>query len=410
MPLDTSRFEPTRQSAWPWRAGLVVNDPKLASEIAAALAEVRAACVFQIAASSSALEIFALIERDQPDLLFVELSATSVPSQEWMAAVQGADGTPLVVAVHVSADPAHMIGALRAGATEFLSLPLNPAIFSAMEHIGARLASSRPIQHTQGRIIGVVSAKGGCGATTLACHLGLALGQAEASERVLVADLDYQSPAVHRVCRMKPQRRAGETFDSVRRLSSSNWREFFTPLSNSVDVMAGPEIGSTTLPEPWRIESLFRHLTRGYSIVMVDLGRHLNPGTWAFLQHVDELLVVAAPDVLALYQTRYILQTLTNRGFERSRIRLVLNMSENTPRDFWIESIEQMFEMRLFAVIPVDRVALPVARPGSLPGTPTGSQQDRLVFPADTPFGKAVTKLAGRLLKNEAAGPSRRAA
>ena len=409
MPLDTSRFEPTRQSAWPWRAGLVVNDPKLASEIASALGEVRAACVFQIPASSSALEIFALIERDQPDLLFVELSATSVPAQEWMAAVQGADGTPLVVAVHVNADPVQMIGALRAGATEFLSLPMNPAIFPALERIGARLTSSRPIEHSQGRIIGIVSSKGGCGATTVACHLGLALEQADASQRILVADLDYQSAAVHRVYRMTPQRRAGETFDSVRRLSSSNWEEFFVPVSPTVDVMAGPETGGTTLPEPWRIESLFRHLTRSYALVLADLGRHLNPGTWAFLQHVDELLVVAAPDVLALYQTRYILQTLTNRGFERSRIRLVLNMSENTPRDFWIESIEQMFEMRIFAVIPADHTALPGAQPGTNHGNnPAGKEQ--LVFAADTLFGKAVAKLAGRLIKNETAGPSRRAA
>ncbi len=405
MPLDTSRFE-TRQSAWPWRAGLVVSDPKIASDIAAALAEVRAACVFHIPAASSVGEIFALIERDQPDLLFVELAATSLPPQEWMATVQGTDGTPLVAAVHVSADPEQMIGALRAGATEFLSLPMNPAIFTALERIGVRLATNRPSENSQGRIIGIVSSKGGCGATTIACHLGLALGQANPSQKVLVADLDYQSAAVHRIFRMTPKRRAGETFDSVRRLCSSNWGEFFTPVSPSVDVMAGPETGCTTLPEPWRIESLFRNLARSYPLVLVDLGRHLNPGTWAFLQHVDELLVVAAPDVLALYQTRYILQTLTSRGFERSRIRLVLNMSENTPRDFWIESIEQMFEMRLFAVIPVDRAALPWVQPGAT----AGATKDRLVFAADTMFGKAVAKLAGRLIKNETAGPSRRAA
>jgi Flp pilus assembly CpaE family ATPase len=172
------------------------------------------------------------------------------------------------------------------------------------------------------------------------------------------------------------------------------------PVTPSVDLMAGPETGSTTLPEPWRIESLFRHLARAYPLVLADLGRHLNPGTWAFLQHVDELLVVAAPDVLALYQTRYILQTLTGRGFERSRIHLVLNLSESTPRDFWIESIEQMFEMRLFAVIPSDRTAL---------ASQSGSG---LTFPADTPFGKAVTKLARRIIRNESAGPlnNRRAA
>jgi pilus assembly protein CpaE len=381
-----------------WRAGLVVDDPKLAAEIAAALSELRATCLFQTAASPSVSDIYALVERDRPDLLFVELAATSVPPRDWMRAVQAGECAPLVAAVHPSADPGHMIEALRAGAIEFLSLPMNPGIFGAMDRISARLESTRVVARSQGRIIGIVSAKGGCGATSLACHLALALGKADASKKVLVADLDYQSPSVHRIYCLKPQRRAGETFDSVRRLSSSNWGEFFTPLSPSIDVMAGPEIGSTTLPEPWRIESLFRHLTRAYSLVLVDLGRHLNPGTWAFLQHVDELLVVAAPDVLALYQTRYILQTLTNRGFERSRIRLVLNLSENTPRDFWIESIEQMFEMRLFAVIPTDKTAF------------SDVSKDQLVFPAETPFGKSVAKLAGRLIRNENAGPSRRAA
>lgn len=421
MPSDTTRFDTLRQSAWPWRAGLVVNDPKLAEEIAAALSEVRAACVFQVSASAPIMEIFALVERDSPDLLFVELAATSVPSREWMAAVQSSDKTPLVAAVHTSADPEQMIGALRAGATEFLSLPMSPGIFGAMDRIAARLQSARPPEIAQGKIIGIVSAKGGCGATTLACHVGLALGQADPSRKILVADLDYQSPAVHRICRLKPQRRAGETFDSVRRLSSSNWAEFFTPVAPSVDILAGPEAGNTTLPEPWRIESLFRHLTRCYPLVLADLGRHLNPGTWAFLQYVDELLVVAAPEVLALYQTRYIIQTLTSRGFDRARIRLVLNLSENTPRDFWIESIEQMFEMKLFAVIPADHTAFPVSTAGLPPGltqsgltqnglSQNGSAKNGLSFPAETLFGKSVIRLADRLSKDEGTGPARRAA
>jgi pilus assembly protein CpaE len=407
MPLDTTRFETPRQSAWPWRAGLVVNNPQLADEIAAALSEVRAACVFQVAASAPIVEIFALIERDSPDLLFVELSATSVPSIEWMASVQNGDGSPMdgspmVVAVHASADPEQMIGALRAGATEFLSLPMSPGIFEALDRIGARLQSAKPAESPQGKIIGIVSAKGGCGATTLACHIGLALGLADPSRKILVADLDYQSPAVHRICQLKPRRRAGETFESVRKLNSSNWAEFFTPVAPSVDILAGPEAGNTTLPEPWRIESLFRHLTRCYPLVLADLGRHLNPGTWSFLQHVDELLVVAAPDVLALYQTRYIIQALTSRGFDRGRLRLVLNLSQNTPRDFWIESIEQMFEMKLFAVIPADRTALPALMPG--PSKPS------LSFPAETPFGKSVVRLADRLSKDENISPTRRAA
>ena len=401
MPLDNRRFDTQRQSAWPWRAGIVVADPQLASGIASALAEVRGPCVFQVSPSASVLEIFALIERDRPDVLFVELAEASLPAMDWMGAVQ-ADGLPLVIAVHPTAAPEQMIEALRAGATEFLSLPLQPAIFDALDRTAARLAAMRsPESETTGRIVGLVSAKGGCGASTLAVHLGMALGSSLAATpeqgKVLIADLDYQASAVHRICAATPRRRAGDTFDSVRRLSSSNWNEFFGPVDPTVDLMAGPEAG-TTPPEPWRIESLFRHLTGRYPLVLADLGRHLNPGTWSFLQHIDELLIVAVPDVLALYQTRYILQTLTGRGFEKSRIRLVLNMSQNTPRDFWIESIEQMFEMRIYAVIPSDSSTL------------AGLPRDRAVFPADSSFGKAVVKLAGRLIKKEDAGSSRRAA
>src|SRR5580704_12109422 len=164
MPLDTTVFETSRQSAWPWRAGLVVSDPRLAEEIAAALSEVRAACVFQVSSSASIREIFALVERDSPDLLFVELGATPVPAREWMSAVQSAGNAPLVAAVHISADPEQMIEALRAGATEFLSLPMNPGIFGAMDRISARLQAIRPAESAHGKIIGIVSAKGGCGA------------------------------------------------------------------------------------------------------------------------------------------------------------------------------------------------------------------------------------------------------
>jgi pilus assembly protein CpaE len=359
---------------------------------------VRATCVFQVSASVPVVKVLELIERDRPDLLFVEIAATPIPAREWMGATQSADGVPVVAAVHATADPEHMIGALRAGASEFLSLPMNPGIFPALDRIAVRLASKQPAETSQGRIIGIVSAKGGCGATTLACHLGLALAKAAPDRKILVADLDYQSPAVHRLCHMKPKQRAGDTFESVRKLSSSNWEEYFLPLNETVDVLAGPDAAQSALPEPWRIESLFRHLNRAYPLALVDLGRHLTPGIWAFLQHVDELMVVAAPDVLALYQTRYIIQTLTSRGFERGRIRLVLNMSDKAPRDFWIESIEQMFEMKLFGVIPADFAGL------------APSTKGEFAFPADAPFGKAVTKLANRVMKNESTGPARRAA
>jgi pilus assembly protein CpaE len=300
-----------------------------------------------------------------------------------------------------------MISALRAGASEFLSSPIKPSIYEAMDRIGALLESRRSAMMERGTIAGVLSAKGGCGATSFACHLGAALhlaanARAGAPPRVLIADLDYQTPGASGVFRNDPRTHAGEAFDAVRRLSSSVWRDFVTSIPNGVDLLASPADVSTNPPavppEQWRVESLFRFVGRQYRWILVDLGRHLNPANWTLLQNVEELFVVTAPDVLALYQTRTILQTLSNRGFDKARIKIILNKNLSSPQDFWVESIEQMFEMSVFGVIPDDRANLE-----KLP-------RDRFEFPAESPFGRAIAKIAARMVRPPGTGSSRKAA
>ena len=72
---------------------------------------------------------------------------------------------------------------------------------------------------------------------------------------------------------------------------------------------------------------------------------------------------------------------------------MILNRNPAAPRDFWVESIEQMFEMPVFAIVPNDCNSL-----DKLP-------RNRFQFPAGTPFGKAMTRLAVRLPRPGSAGP-----
>src|SRR6185312_497400 len=315
--------ETSRRQEWPWKIGLVVDAPELQTEIEASIAETGGSKVFEFNASAPSFEVANAVDRERPDLLFVELARTSKPAAEWIADIRNGEEGPVIVAVHPNAEPAEMIAALRAGASEFLSLPVRPVIYEALDRIGTLLESRRTALLETGRIAGVLSAKGGCGATSVACHLGAALAHTGQSIRVLVADLDYQSPGARSVFRANPRAHAGDAFEAVRRLSSTAWREFVTPISNGVDLLASPAAVIVNIPaeppEPWRIESLFRFAVRQYNWILVDLGRHLNPANWSLLQNIDQLFLVTAPDVLALYQTRSVLQTLSSRGFEKER-------------------------------------------------------------------------------------------
>jgi pilus assembly protein CpaE len=277
-------------------------------------------------------------------------------------------------------------------------LPARPGIFEALDRMTMLLESRRAAAQTRGRMAGVLSAKGGCGATTVTCHLAAALRRAyvngviagkDGARKVLVADLDVQTPAAHRALRAAPQRRVGDAFENVRRLSAGCWSEFATEAGENLDLLAGFDTGGSARPplaEPWRIEGLFRFLSRNYGWVLADLGRNLNPAVWAFIQNLDELFIVTAPDVLALYQTRSILHTLTGRGFDKARLHLILNRNQRGPQDFWIESIRKMFEMNVIAALPDDGPAL------------ERLSRDRFEIPAASPFGRAITKLATRLM------------
>jgi pilus assembly protein CpaE len=399
---DGTGSDEGRRPEWTWTVGLVVESAELLAEIEAALLEVGAKKAFELQPSIPSFEVANAVDREHPEVLFVELARASKAAADWLLDVRRGDDMPLVVAVHPSLDPAEMISALRAGASEFLSLPVRPTIYEAMERLGVLLESRRNATVESGKIVGVLSAKGGCGATSLACYLSAALQTLEPRSRILVADLDYQSPGVPQVFRRAPQSHAGEAFDGVRRISSSTWREFVISVRPGLDVLASPAFNDSgeipDLPEPWRMESLFRFILHHYNWILVDLGRHLNPYNWSLLQHIEELLIVTAPDVLALYQTRSVLQTLTGRGFDKSRVKLVLNRNQTSPADFWVESIQQMFEMSVFGVIPNDEATFEkLAR-------------DRFDLPEDTPFGRQIAKIAARLAKGNGSASTRRAA
>ncbi|MDE3198279.1 MAG: hypothetical protein KGN84_18165, partial [Acidobacteriota bacterium] len=185
MVPETPARSLSRNASAAWKAGLVLESPALASALYEVFEEISASCVFHLAAGTPRFEIATHVDRDRPDLLFVELASIENAGPEWIDAIRGASDRPIVIAVNTDPEPQAMIDALRSGAAEFLCLPLRPAIFETMERIGTILESRQNQANERGRMAGILSAKGGCGATTLACFLGFALRAALGESRVL---------------------------------------------------------------------------------------------------------------------------------------------------------------------------------------------------------------------------------
>src|SRR5437879_162726 len=84
---DSSQKDVIRDAAavWQWRIGFMIDTADLIGELTGALAEMGARWEFQVSASAPPYEIAAMVERQRPDVIFVELSAVSGPPQEWIS-------------------------------------------------------------------------------------------------------------------------------------------------------------------------------------------------------------------------------------------------------------------------------------------------------------------------------------
>lgn len=372
------------------RISLVIDTQVIRTEVLDALSSLGAEPAADLSMGLSAVEVAAAVERDCPDVLIVETPKLTREPAEWINEVRRGGDSPPVIAIHLEQDPGEMIRALRAGAMEFLSLPLGAAFQEALDRIAAALERKRTAAAQRGRVLGFLGAKGGCGVTSIACHVAAAFGASgETPGRALLADLDTQASSARSVFGVDPKWTAFDAIEQVRRLNATSWRDTVARVNPALDVLGGPSGIGTPLPEPWRIEALFQFIRTNYSFICADLGRQLNPFTWLFLQNIEELFLVTGPDVLALYQTRQILQTLGSRGFEKSRMRLILNLNQGGPQDFWKESIEQMFEMQVYFIVSHDEARASVA--------PGNGRKDGFEYPAGTEFGRHMLKLAAKI-------------
>src|SRR6516225_9319627 len=128
-----------------------------------------------------------------PEALILHLGETSHAELESLAA-RAVDRRPPLIVVGSGSDTTVMRLAMQAGARDLLPLPLvGDDLIAALQRIERdhRVGSPR----ADGTLLAFMNAKGGCGATLLACNVAHALTTVS-HRRVMLIDLDLQFGAI----------------------------------------------------------------------------------------------------------------------------------------------------------------------------------------------------------------------
>jgi pilus assembly protein CpaE len=293
------------------------------------------------------------LERIRPDVVLVDISTWTQPLEGLLAQIRNATGDPMIVAVNTSADADVILSALRAGVNEYLYPPLQDTLRKALEKRAIDRGRRRDgASGNNGKSFGFFSAKGGCGATTLACHVASELGRAK--QKVLLADLDLDAGMVAFITKTKAVYSVLDAVNNLHRLDISYWKALVSNGIPGVEIVSSPmALASKLQPTDTQIRNVLAFAKPHYDWTVVDLGRSLSRIGMAAMEEIDEACLVTTLEVPALHQSKQIIQTLLDSGYGKNRIRLILNRSPKR-LDITVGELEKMLGVPIFAMIPND--------------------------------------------------------
>lgn len=364
--------------------GLIIGSSELAQEVGQVLGQLPLRLVLDQKQLGDWTEFLQKLERANPDIVVLDQAALADPLDQAVRQIKSAPGKPLVIVVHGSADPETILTAVRAGADEFVYSPVEPYLHKAIERVVNERVKTRAGTAPRGKVFGFVSAKGGCGATTLACHIAIELQRATNLE-VLLADLDLEGGVIGFLMKSKCRYSIADAVDNSHRLDLSFWKALVSNGFPGVEViMAPPPTIRQKERQPDDFRNVLRFVRSNYDWTLLDLGSGLSQPVLAVLEEVDNLYLVTTLDIPALHQAKKFAEALAEAGYNRDRIKVILNRVPKRS-EVTLDELERMLGVPVYASLPSDYVSL------------YDAYAEGTLLPANSTLGRHFSRIATKI-------------
>jgi pilus assembly protein CpaE len=329
-------------------AGVVIETKELWEELQNSIKDYPVRIVFEQTQIQDWMSFAEKMQRLSPDLVFLDVSSVKDPA-DLIRRIRGLPQNPVVFALSKSAEPAAILEAIRAGAGEFLYPPFTEALRAGLDRVTVDRQSRMDPLRPGAKVLGFLSAKGGCGATTIACHTALELPQ-QTNRKVLIADLDIDAGLLSFLLKTKSPYSMLDAAQNLHRLDASYWKALVSNGIPGLEMITAPAAppSKPILQDQW--EALFYFVRTQYDWVVLDLGRGMNPQTLACLQNCDEAFIVTTAEIPALHQTQSMISRLLDAGFGRERLRVLLNRQPKR-MEVSIDELEKILGMPIHFAI-----------------------------------------------------------
>lgn len=271
------------------------------------------------------------LQRQSPDLVLLDLGHEGELGLRLAQSLTEQNPTLRFLGFGPAPDPEFLLQAMRAGLSEYLTAPWDPAaVRAALERVAQKLGRGTE-QQEPGQILAFFGAKGGTGVTTTAANFAI-LAHRLTSRSTLLLDLDPHLGEAALVLGLEPRYTFIDVIQNFHRLDANLLESYIVRHPSGVDLLSAPFHPEKTVSvTPEQVRRILAVLRDHYAYVIVDVTA-FSPAALSVFEAADQLFMLTTVDLPSIRNVQRFLPLLKQRMRRwDEQFRLVVN--RQSPQD-----------------------------------------------------------------------------
>lgn len=298
------------------------------------------------------LDIIQEISKADKSILIADISSDTEKVLTQIFDITKSNNNCKVLAIADTPSVDIIVKSMRAGAKEFLTMPLiKSEVFDVFNRLNESLQIS-PKKNTNCKIISVYSNKGGIGKTSIATNLALMLAKIT-KEKVALLDLNFQLGDVTTFVDIQPAFNVTYMLENLDKINEDFLLSTLEKYKDtSLYVLADPpNFKQSDEITPKQIAKLFKIIKETFSYIIIDMDSGLDAKNIATLTESDIIFLITTANLPAIRNTQRCLDLFDKLGFDQSKTKIILNrFMEND--EVQEQDIKKVLDREIYWKIP----------------------------------------------------------
>ncbi len=307
-----------------------------------------------------------------------------------------------LLAISESTDGHQILRTIRAGAREFLTLPLSTDdLATALGRVSQQKFGSSSTGSRACEVITIAGATGGVGTTSVAVNLACILS-ADSKSSVALLDLDLALGDADVFLDAIPDYTLADVVQNVSRLDIQLLKQSLTKHSSGLYLLPRPvELHDTAAITDESIRKVIGLLKASFSHLIIDLSKSYSPLDMAAIENATRVILLTQLDLPCLRNVVRLMMSFEEIEDLKNKVEIVVNRVGLDSGQISLKKAKETLGREVFALLPNDYRTMVEVRNN---GVPLINQAPKAAITQS--FRDLAAKLLGEIEEEEAVAAS----